>query len=427
MSTLWRYTAIPIDTEQQAIPRSGELAGSSAAEVRAALRQVGLQVIDLRQDKRQARRSVQDATGLLNGWQNVLRESLHRSLRQRRDDMRAELYDSLGTMLRGGLTISDALQAILSGWHHGKAYRRMLRDVHRSVQEGHALSAAFHEHHDWFDSIELAMIRAGEHGGMLSDVLEQLSERQQQRGALMQRLTAALTYPAIVSMVGIGVVIFLSTRTLPNLVQILIDAEIQTPGLTRIVMGIGQWMAQWWMLIGLAVLAVMGLVLCLPTILKRSQLTIPRWMQRLRPRLLRRMAVASMVQHLADLTRSGVPMVEAMRILAPTCPGTRTSGLHAALLRAAAHVEHGEDLADAFDNDLYFDTEMRRLISIGQYSGDLDDVLLRLGQRYERHARRLIDRLASILEPLVIVVLAILIGTVVMAAILPLLRLQEVI
>jgi general secretion pathway protein F len=251
MSTLWRYTAIPIDATHPVVPRTGELTGTSAAEVRAALRRVGMQVIDLHQDKRRTRRSTRDSNGFINGWQNVIRESLHRYLRKRRDDQRSELYDSLGTMIRGGLTITDAIQAILSGQHHGKAYRRMLRDVHRSVQEGRALSASFEAHPDWFDSIELAMIRAGEHGGMLGDVLEQLSARQQQRGALMQRLTAALTYPAIVSMVGIGVVIFLSTRTLPNLVQILIDADIQAPGLTRIVMGIGQWMAHWWMAIGL--------------------------------------------------------------------------------------------------------------------------------------------------------------------------------
>ena len=95
-------------------------------------------------------------------------------------------------------------------------------------------------------------------------------------------------------------------------------------------------------------------------------------------------------------------------------------------MSAADRVERGEELAEAMDDEIWFDAEFRRLLAIGQSTGELDSLLERIGQRYARQAKRLIDRLAALLEPCVILTLAVLVGLVVMAAILPLLRLQEV-
>jgi type II secretory pathway component PulF len=137
---------------------------------------------------------------------------------------------------------------------------------------------------------------------------------------------------------------------------------------------------------------------------------------------MRRVAVARISCQLAELIRSGVPLVEAMRVVAPTASGSIRQSLHL----AADRIERGEDIASSLDDPLYFDGEFRRLVEVGERTGELGELLDRIGARYERQSNRLIDRLATLLEPCVILVLAVLIGLVVMAAILPILRLQEI-
>ena len=151
---------------------------------------------------------------------------------------------------------------------------------------------------------------------------------------------------------------------------------------------------------------------------------LPLWLRRWSPHVLRKLAVARLSIQLAELLRTGVPMVEALRVVAPTTPGLT---LRRRLLEAADRVERGEDIAAALDDEHWFDGEFQRLLQIGQTSGELDTLLDRLGHRYARQANRMIDRLATLLEPAVILTLAVLVGLVVMAAILPLLRLQEVV
>ena len=135
------------------------------------------------------------------------------------------------------------------------------------------------------------------------------------------------------------------------------------------------------------------------------------------------MAVGGLALRLAELIRSGVPMVDALRILAPT---TGHYSLRHELLLAAESVERGEELSKALHDEHWFDTEFQRLLDVGQNSGELDQMLQRIGHRYQRQAKRLIDRLATLLEPAVILLLATFVGTVVIAAVLPLVRLQEV-
>ena len=230
-------------------------------------------------------------------------------------------------------------------------------------------------------------------------------------------------------MVGLGVVVFLSVKTLPDLTQILTNAGIETPALTVKVMGFGQLLARHWLLILTVLLALAAALPVIRKMLATRQLELPDRLRRLYPRVLRRIAVARVSLQLAELLRSGVPMVQALRVLGPTASGstgTAGSSLHRRLMTAADRVERGDELAAALDDELWFDPQFRRLLTIGQTTGELDALLERLGRRYTRQANRLIDRLTALLEPCVILTLAVFVGIVVMAAILPLLRWLEV-
>jgi type IV pilus assembly protein PilC len=158
-------------------------------------------------------------------------------------------------------------------------------------------------------------------------------------------------------------------------------------------------------------------------VLTRRGVRLPKFIRRTTPLVLRRVSVARVAQGLSELLRAGTPAVEALRVIAPAAGG----GLRRRLEEAADRLERGDSLVDALDDPYWFDAEFRRLLAVGENAGELDVMLERIGDRYERRSRILIDRLAALLEPAVILVLAALIGIVVMASVLPLLRLQEVV
>ena len=421
--TLWRYKAIPLQGANGTVAQHGELSGDNAAEVRSSLRRIGLQVIDLRPLKRTKKVSSEDNRST---WIKELRCSLTSSidnyLRGRKQHDRAELFDSIATMLESGLPLLEAVGTLADSTSRNRSsLRSMLAEVRENLRGGSSLGQAINAQHSWFDASEVAMVQAAQVSGTLPGVLRTLSQRHERSGEIGNKLIAALAYPLIVALVGLGVVIFLSVKTLPDLTSILTDAEIEVPLLTARVMAIGQFLAGNWIII-LLLMIIFALAIPITTSLlakRKAQLSLR--FRRLYPVVFRRIAVARVALQLAELLRSGVPMVEALRVMAPTCGGS----LQRVLITAADHVQRGDDLAEALNDGLWFDAQFRSLLSVGQASGELDQLLQRIGERYSRQANRLIDRLAALLEPCVILSLAVFVGLVVMAAILPLLRLQE--
>ena len=426
MTELWRYTAI--DMAAPANLRRGELAGASAAEVRASLRRIGLQVTHLRplghRTRIKAPRQLVFVEALVQTW--------HKYLRSRRRSQRAEVYDSLSTMLLAGLPLLEAVQTLIDSNQGGKRAEfasGVLVHIREQLRSGRSLGQAMREHPSWFDSMDVAIVEAGQHAGTLPGLLESMALRQEKANELGGKLIGALAYPFMVLTVGLGVVVFLSVKTLPELTKILSAAHIPAPELTVRVMWVGQMLAHHWIVISGIVGLILIAALIMPALLRQHSVELPKlavaFISRLRgPKVLRTLAVGNVALGLAELIRSGVPMVDALRVLGPTAGSAR---LAHQLQIAAGSIERGDELAAALADHRWFDAEFRRLLDIGQASGELDVMLDRIGQRYQRQARRSIDRLATLLEPCVILSLAVLVGIVVMAAILPLLRLQEII
>lgn len=421
--SMWRYRAIPVRGPEST--HEGEVAGESAAAVRRALRHAGLQVLQIR-PVRISNESLSWPTQKLpvSLAKEALADAWRDHLRGRRRLQRADLYDGLATLLESGLPLIEAISTMINARRGRTAMRTALIQIRESLRTGHALDAALAAHPRWFDGIEIAMVRAAQHGGTLPHVLRELSARHQRAGQIGQKIAAALAYPVLLSLVGLVVVAFLSLKTLPKLLVILQDAEIAAPPLTLAVMRFGQALVQWSpALVAGVIIAIVG-ILVLRAALARGSWRPPSWATAFSPPLMRRIAVANFATRLAELMRSGVPVVEALHVLAPTA---RQGTLRWILAEAARRVERGEELSAALNDERWFDAEFRSLLDIGQASGELDELLLRIGARYERSAERSIERLSALLEPAAILLLAVLVGVVVMAAVLPLLRLQEVV
>ncbi len=410
---LWRYTAVRNEAGQAIDPRSGELMAESAAEVRASLRRIGWQVVDLGQ----ARKPLALPLHLRDIW--------HRHLRRRRRDQRAEVFEGLCSLLESGLPLVECLEIMgeeRDRWS-SRSRRTMLIEWREAMRSGASPAQAMANHPAWFDGIDCAMVESGQHGGMLSGVLKHMAEREAQAGQLGHQIAAALTYPAIITVAAIGVAVFLSVKTLPDLANLLSTAKIEVPMLTRWVMATGQFAAHWGMLLLLtAIVLSASLAVGIRAAVRRSPRAC-RVMASCTPRLLRTWAVAQFAQNLADLLRAGVPAVEALRVLTTTLP----RALSRVVTRAASDVEEGGDLADVLDDPIWFTAQFRRLLHSGEAAGELEATLARMAQRDERRTERQITRLVSLLEPAAILCLATLVGTVVLAAVLPLTRLQEVI
>lgn len=419
--TVWRYEAIPLRVggrEQGPCDRGGvrigETSGESADDVRASLRRIGLQVITVRPIRR---------VGISRGVADVIAPHL----RRRRTPTKAELFDALATLLRSGVPLLEAVATAGGSTGAGRrhrARRTMLLQLRESLRSGESLASGLGRHPFWFDAVEIAMIRAGQIGGTLPDVLGELSERHARSDQLTRRLIGALAYPLMVAIVGVAVVTFLSTRVLPDLVSVLGDADVKIPALTVGVMSVGRFIASMGahVLMGAVVAVFASIVLARRLEARGSPMSVP--FRRAVPTVVRRLSVARLALGLAALVRTGIPAVEAIRVIGPTIRSG--SGLRRHLERAALCVERGDDLAASLDDPLWFDDEFRRLLEVGQASGELPALLERIGKRYERQAGRKIDQIAALLEPVVILVLAVLVGIVVMGAILPLIRLQEV-
>lgn len=443
--TIWRYRAVPLtggapNADAPLGGQRGELAGESAAEVRASLRRIGLQVVELKPVRKGARRVGTERVGGESGagrwWElgvDWVTGGWRSHLRQRRRAQKAELQDSLATMLEAGMPLVECVGALAASRDRrqvglrGRAAGLMLVELRESLRSGSSLADAMRAHPAWFDVAEIAMVESGQLGGELPMVLRSLADRHERSGELGSRLAQAMTYPAVITVVGLGVVVFLSTRTLPKLVGILSDAKVPTPRLTEAVMGFGRVIAMWWplMVLGAAV-CILGVATGLSLVAARK-VQLPKRLRRCVPTVLRRLAIARMTIGLADLVRTGVPLVDAVRAVAPTIGGVTALGLRRRLLEAACRVERGESLSDALDDPIWFDEELRRMLQVAERSGELDTMLRRLGERTQRQTKRLIDRMAALLEPAVILLLAAMVGTVVMAAVLPLIRMQEVI
>lgn len=408
--SVWRYTAA---TEGVSTLTRGVVSAPTAAAARQSLRHAGLRPVRIRPVRAAPGRGRLRGSAALAGY-----------VRKRRTLAKAECFDALATLLRSGVTPREALM-VLSGSRTRQSgvgtLSRMLAD---DVAQGVPLSAAAAAHAWWFDCAECAVLAAGERAGELDGALTRLAERQSRAHDLGSRLTSVLAYPILVTTAGVGVAIFLSVRTLPQLAGVLTDAGIEVPGLTRVVMGVGQALAAnavW------ALPAVFTLFIAGAASLASRRTATPRWIVRRTPAVLRRVRTAESFMALADLTDSGLTLVESVRVTAPTATGPLGAALGRAWLGIAERIEQGTTFDTAMDDPTWFTEEHRRLIAAGSRSGELSATLRRVGERERRSAHRLIDRAASLIEPLSIVALTFFVGAVVLAAVLPIVRLQEIV
>lgn len=407
--SVWRYIAV---ADGSARASKGVISAPSLADARDSLRQAGMRPIRIRPAQ---------VSGLGPRW---CRGALAAYLRRRRTAPKAEAFDALATLIRSGVTPLRALRVLAGSHAKTSGIALLARTLADRVADGVPLSRAAGETPGWFDTAECAMLAAGEKAGELDAALTRLAERQARSHDLGSRLAGVMLYPMIVTVVGVGVAVYLSVRTLPQLAGVLSDAGVEVPALTSTVMRLGQGVAG-----NLPVLVAALVVITIAALFIAFSRTfsLPHRALARTPRVFRRARTAESFLALAELTESGLTLVDAVRIVAPTSTGPLGSALGKAWLGVADSVEQGVAFDAALDDPVWFTDEHRELLAAGSKAGELAATLRRLGERDQRSAHRLIDRAASLLEPAAILLLTVFVGTIVLAAVLPIVKLQEII
>jgi type II secretory pathway component PulF len=328
----------------------------------------------------------------------------------------------LSVLLQAAIPLLSALET-LSRQHRGR-FRSVIQDIADQVAGGSGLAEAMKRHNTYFDTMSLSIIAVGENTGSLDHALERLADFKEKGQRLKSRVATALLYPIIVLCIGVIVCLFLMTYVVPNLIDSLSQTGRELPTLTQFVKTLSDFLVSWWW--GLLLVSV-GLAIALRMLLQTNRGSI--WRDRFvlhvpfLGELIRKENTSRMAVVLEALLCSGLDFIEAVSMT--RCTLTNRTFRHA-LKEYERAVAAGEDVAIALESSGVFKPLVVQMLAVGQKSGDLEDMLHRLADTYTREVNTATQRLTAVLEPLLIVLLAIVVGFIVFATILPIMEISNV-
>jgi len=400
----FEYTALDTDGRQ----RRGILEGDTARQIRQQLRDRGLTPLNVAEATERARRD-RPALGFGRG---IGAADLALITRQ------------LATLVASGMPVEEALRAIAR--HADKPrVQRLVMALRGRVVEGHSLAAALAEFPRSFPEIYVATVRAGEQSGHLDGVLERLADYTDARQETRTSVGNALAYPIILSLVAVGIVIFLLAYIVPEVVGVFGSFDAELPLLTRVLIGVSDFLRDWGVALGgVVAVALVGARLALRR--PRVRFAFDEFLLRVPVvgPLARGADTGRFARTLSILAASGVPVLEALSITA-TVVSNRP--MRAAVERAAVQVREGMSLHRALEKSGRFPPMVLHLIASGEQSGQLDRMLHRAADHQERETRMKVSLLVNIFEPAVILLMGMAVLVIVLAILLPIFELNQLV
>jgi len=334
--------------------------------------------------------------------------------------MSTRFTTQLATLQEAGLPIDRSLR-ILEGQLRPGAMKVIAGAVAEDVEGGASLSEAMAKHPGAFDNLYVQMVRAGEVGGMLDRVLRRVADFKEKAEKLRTQVKGAITYPIFVILFALGVILFITTVVVPQFEKIFKDLGTdELPKVTQILLGVSNFLQHYWyvvLLIPVLVYLVFKLVRRSP----RGQLVTDRWTLKL-PRLgpiNRKNKIARIGRTLGTLLGSGVPLLDALEI---TRNGTGNRVMERALDKVRGAVKEGEGIAEPMGETRQFDDMVVNMVAVGEETGELDRMLLRVADTYEYEVDIEVAGLVRLLEPLLIIMVGGIVAFILFAVFLPLLE-----
>ncbi|MGG2971767.1 type II secretion system F family protein [Geobacillus stearothermophilus] len=320
------------------------------------------------------------------------------------------------TLVRAGVTIVDSIR-ILAEQTESKPLAKTLLDIEQSLRGGNPLSAAAANHPRIFPPLFVNMVRAGEASGTLDETLDRLADHFEKMHRTRQKIASALAYPIAVAIVATAVVIFLLVAVVPTFVEMFAEFHAELPAITKFVLKASSVMQRYWWAVVLLFAGVYASVVVL-----RRQKTTKYYLDYAALRmpmfgtLVQKAALARLTRTLSSLVASSVPILEALSIAGRV---VENEVIASVLAEARTSLERGQSLSEPLRRHWAFPPLVAQMITIGEQTGALDAMLGKVADFYEAEVDAATDRLKSLIEPLMIVLLAGIVGTIVTSIIVP--------
>src|SRR5437899_8368195 len=326
------------------------------------------------------------------------------------------------TLQDAGLPVLRSLK-ILEGQMKRGVLKNALIDVVDDVESGSTLSEAFGKHPKCFDRLYVNMVKAGEAGGALEVILKRLADFKEKAQSLKRKITGAMVYPVVVIIVAVLILTFIMLYIIPKFEKIFKDFNMDLPDLTKALMATSKWSAEYWFTLPLFPLG-FWLLIKLIRLSKSGNYAVDRvylWIPIIGP-LIEKTTVARTTRTLGTLVASGVPILEALGIVRETAGNAVFERMYQ---RVYESIREGDTIAQPLRESKLVDDMVINMIDVGEETGDLDTMLYKIADVYDEEVNVMVESLISLLEPLMIVFLGGIIGSIVIALFLPMIKLLE--
>lgn len=328
----------------------------------------------------------------------------------------------LSTMIDAGLPLVQCLQ-ILAKQQSNSTFRRVLTEIQNDVETGTTLADAMRKHPKVFDNLYTNMIEAGELGGILDTILSRLATFKEKSMALQKKIKGAMTYPVICLAISILILIVLLVFVIPVFSKMFGDMGAALPAPTQLVVNMSDFVKEnfIYILIGI-ILFIYGIKKVYRTEKGRIKIDGMALIAPIAGTLIRKVAVAKFTRTLSTLLQSGVPILDALQVVAKTA-GNKI--IERAVFRVADAIAEGRPIAEPLEESGVFPNMVVQMINVGESVGALDTMLAKIADFYDEEVDQAVENLTSMIEPFMMVFLGGMIGGLVVAMYLPIFQLAS--
>ena len=322
----------------------------------------------------------------------------------------------LATLIGAGLPLSQSLHTVLEQTEN-KRFQGVIEDIVTSIEGGKSLTDSFSKHPEVFDKVFLALIAAGEASGTLDQSLRRVAAQQEKDAATMSKIKGALTYPIIVLFVIFGVMIFMLLTVVPQVEKLYLDLKKPLPFLTQMMVTTADFMlTYWWLVLIVSGIGVYFFLQYLKTENGRKMTDTFKLKFPMFGGILRKLYIARHARTGQTLLATGVAMLDMLRI---TSEAVNNGVISKSIDRAAEKVKGGKALSASLQTEDYILPLVPQMIKIGEQSGKIDEMMGKTAQVYEDELDEEIKAISTAIEPILMVVLAVVAGGMVGAILLP--------
>ena len=330
----------------------------------------------------------------------------------------------LSILLGAGITLVASMDALLSQISN-PILKKIMAQVKEAVNEGNSFAFALSQHPRVFSQIYINMARAGEASGSLDLVLERLAEFSENQQALKARFRAALAYPVLMSIIGTLILFFLITFIVPNITKIFSDMHQSLPLPTLVLIGLSSFLKSFWWLVFIVLI---GSVVLIKKLIKTPKGRYVWDKLKLRSPVIGsisiKMSMSRFGRTLGSLLQSGVILLPALKIVRNIVGNTLITEV---IDNAMEEIEKGKSLAAPLSKSPWFPSIAVQMISVGEQSGELEKMLDKIADIYERETESQIMALTSMLEPVMILGMGLVVGFIVISILLPIFEMNQMI